>query len=167
MIRHIVLAASVAAGVVGAGHAQAQTRTERQFEGWTVGCLETEKIKSCALSQLVRAQKNKRVVFGWTVFSDKGGARKARIRTPTGIDLEKGITVTVPGSKPIPVSYRFCGPQACIAEFAFSDAWVGAMKKQTEMNVSFTPVGTGKEVTVKMSLKGFSDAYDYFDQQAG
>jgi invasion protein IalB len=63
------------------------------------------------------------------------------------------------------VSYKTCGPMNCIGEVAFSDAWLKAFREATSFVVSYTFVN-GKKFEHEVSLKGFSDAFNYYTEQA-
>jgi invasion protein IalB len=142
---------------------QAQTRIEKKFDAWMVACQEAE-TKSCALSQTLSDAKTQRTVLALVVAKGLEGRTRAVVRTPTGVLLPEGLTLTANGIDPVKAIFRFCGPRACTADFQLDDAWLGILREQAEITVGFKSMA-GEPFNIKVSLKGFAAAYDYFVEQ--
>jgi invasion protein IalB len=165
-MRSLVLTLLCILPLIAAGTpSHAQTRTEKTFDDWLVTCQEQGEKKACGLSQTFRDAKTKRIALSWIITRDVNGSDKAVVRTPTAVALADGLRVAVPTAGEFVAAYRFCGPRACTAEFAFTDEWLKAFRGQGEFSATFKPVG-GNPVTLKGSLKGFSAAYDFFAEQS-
>ena len=90
---------------------------------------------------------------------------KPPIRTPTGMSLADAVSVKFADSEPVSVAYKTCGPANCIGEVAFSEAWLKAFRSSPSFAVTYTLVN-GKKFEQEISLKGFSDAFNYYTEQA-
>ncbi len=161
--RYVVALAMVLPPLVGLAFAQA-TKSETRFEDWVVACDDSSGEKKCSLSQTFTKAGTGKVVLAFIVTKDAEGKFKAVVFAPTQVLLAPGLTVTVEGVDPVNASYTYCSPQACVAEFPFTDAWVEAFRKLTSFSVSFEPVGQ-KPAAVNGSLKGFMAALEFFDKQ--
>ncbi len=164
-----VLASAFAVSVVAlaplmtTAHAQT-TKSETRFEDWVVACDDSSGAKRCSLSQTFTKSGTGEVVLAWILAKDNDGKLKAVVYTPTQVLLAPGLLINESGLDAITAAYRYCAPQACVAEFPFEDNWLAAFRKNTEYSVTFEPVNQ-KPATVKGSLKGFSAAYDFFLKQ--
>ena len=76
----------------------------------------------------------------------------------TGPKVEAGTLA------PLVAPYRYCAPQACVAELDFPDDWLATFRTGAEYSVTFQPVNQNP-ATVKGSLKGFTAAFDFFSKQ--
>ncbi len=137
------------------------TKSETRFEDWVVACDDSSGTKKCSLSQTFTKAGTGEVVLAWVLAKDADGKLRAVVYTPTQVLLAPGLTVAAGGLDPINAPYRYCAPQACVAEFPFDDKWLDVFRKGTDYSVVFSPVNQ-KPVTVKGSLKGFTAAYDFF-----
>jgi invasion protein IalB len=147
--------------------AEAATRTQKSFSGWQVDCTEPDDgKKTCALQYSLLNQKNRQLVFSWTIVKgDKdGGPHKAVIRTPNGVLLSEGVNIGFEGANPVKVNYFTCGPRACLAEFDFTDQWSKALSGNEKVIVNLKAANE-KPVKFDISLTQFSDAYSYFKTQ--
>jgi invasion protein IalB len=163
------LASRLAASVIAlaplatTGHAQT-TKSETRFDDWVVACDDSSGTKRCSLSQTFTKSGTGEVVLAWILAKDTDGKLKAVVYTPTQVLLAPGLVVNEIGLDAITAPYRYCAPQACVAEFPFDENWLAAFRKNDEYSVTFLPVSQ-KPATVKGSLKGFSAAYDFFLKQ--
>lgn len=156
---------AVAALVPFAPVANAQaTKTETRFQDWVVACDDSSGAKRCSLSQTFTKAGTGEVVLAWVLAKDQDNKLHAVVYTPTQVLLAPGLKVDGGGLPTIEAPYRYCAPQACVAEFPFEDDWLAVFRRNTEYSVTFEPVNQ-KPATVKGSLKGFSSAYDFFEKE--
>jgi len=144
-------------------HAQT-TKSETRFEDWVVACDDATGAKKCSLSQTFTKAGTGEVVLAWVLAKSAENKLHAIVYAPTQVLLEPGLKVDAGGLDPIVAPFRYCAPQACVAELDFSDEWLKVFQKNTEYSVSFQPVNQN-QATVKGSLKGFSAAFDFFSKQ--
>lgn len=90
----------------------------------------------------------------------KGEARRILlVQTPVGMLIQPGMRVQVDKGKQDAAKYTICFPNACFAELPIDDAFVASMKKGGELILT-TLNQQAKGVSFKLSLKGFTTAYD-------
>lgn len=90
----------------------------------------------------------------------KGEARRILLlQTPVGMLIQPGMRVQVDKGKQEAAKYTICFPNACFAELPVDDAFVASMKKGGELILT-TLNQQAKGVSFKLSLKGFTSAYD-------
>ena len=81
------------------------------------------------------------------------------------MSLADAVSVKFADSEPVNVTYKTCGPANCIGEVPFSEAWLKAFRSSPSFVVTYTLVN-GKKFEQEISLKGFSDAFNYYTEQA-
>jgi invasion protein IalB len=89
-----------------------------------------------------------------------GEARKILLlQTPVGMLIQPGMRVQIDKGKQDAAKYTICFANACFAELPITDEFTGAMKKGGEIILT-TLNQQAKAVNFKLSLKGFTAAYD-------
>lgn len=159
----LVLAVAALAPLAPASFSQV-TKSETRFEGWVVACDDSSGTKTCSLSQTFTKAGTGEVVLAWVLAKDAEGNLRAVVYTPTQVLLQPGLKVDAGNLAPITAAYRYCAPQACVAEFPFADDWLEVFRRDPEYSVTFQPINQNP-ATVKGSLKGFTAAFDFFEQQ--
>jgi invasion protein IalB len=164
----ILFAAMSAFLALPAAEGLGETRLQKTFGPWRVDCTEPDgkSAKSCTLRFALVNTESKRVVFSWTVArKDKqSAANKVIVRTPTGVLLPDGVSIAFAGTEPVKVSYLTCGPNACFAEFDFSDQWVKAFAGKPSVSVSYKAVN-GTPLRHEIDLKDFAAGLAFFTAQ--
>jgi invasion protein IalB len=90
----------------------------------------------------------------------KGESRRILLlQTPVGMLIQPGMRVQIDAGKQDAAKYTICFPNACFAELPITDQFVGSMKKGGDL-VLTTLNQQAKAVSFKLSLKGFTAAYD-------
>lgn len=168
MTRTIAIAA-LATGVWAASlsSADATTRVQKTFGGWRVDCTERENNeKNCILQYSLVTQKDKRAVFSWTIVrrGKEGAVNKAVMRTPTGVLLADGVNVGFEGAEPVKINYRTCGPNACLAEFDFTDQWFEVLGSKQKVMVNYKAANE-KPIKHDIDLKQFGAAFEFYTSQ--
>lgn len=89
-----------------------------------------------------------------------GEARKILLlQTPVGMLIQPGMRVQVDQGKQEAAKFTICFPNACFAELPITDDFVTSMKKGGDV-VLTTLNQQAKAVSFKLSLSGFTAAYD-------
>jgi len=130
------------------------------YDSWTVTCTDTvEKVtkKVCRGVLEVAQQNPRRVVFVWIIERDDKGVLRTVIRTPTGVQIQKGVGIKLGAQAVKTIPYTACTPQQCEAAIAMDAA---AMKK--EAAISSDAVATiyavdGRDINFKFSIKGIDN----------
>ncbi len=158
-----------AASLCGIQSSNAQTRIQKEFQGWLVSCVTpAEGDTVCTLLQTLQG-KNKNTnqpvfIFSWGITVDKERVEQSILRTPLGTDLDKQIKIKFPDLDPVAVNYNVCNPSGCFGQFAFSKSWVNALTRNESAKITYL-FKNGRDMTLDVSLAGFSDAYAFFQEQ--
>jgi invasion protein IalB len=147
---------------------EAVTRVQKTFENWQVDCSDQTNTNRCSLRFALINNKTKRIVFAWTIVpkSKPGGPNKVVIRTPMGVALADGISITFPDQKPVVLSYLTCLQRTgCIAEIDYSDDWNKLLISYPSMTIRYKSL-RGKPLKHVIKLKKFSEAYKYYNTQS-
>lgn len=162
------LAAALSALVIAAGSAPvgAVTRLSQTFDNWRVDCVtDAKNNKTCAMAFSLINQKSKQVVFAFSIRGPSGNDKaKIIVRTVNGVLLASGIEIVFPGTDPIKVTYRTCGPRACISEFDLTDNWLNTLSSKEKLTVGYSLV-TSEPIKHEIPLKSFRPAYDFMTAQ--
>ena len=149
--------------------ANAETKTEKTFGGWTVTCVESDKGgKNCSMIQSLAAvdkQTNrKRIVMRWAISNSKSHEQTQAVAVPTGVSIKEGIRLFLGEAEPIVIAYTFCGPRVCVGSSPLDAKFIASIKASKKASASYV-LGSKQLVQVPLDLTGFSEAYDYLLQQ--
>jgi invasion protein IalB len=147
-----------------AGSAEAQTtRIEKYYDNWKIECRDNDQGKRCGIVYALLNRESKQVVFSWTIVPDDENTemQKAIVRTPLGVLLPAGLTVTFPGSNPLTIDFRTCGQRGCLSEIPLTDQWVKALRSQEMMTVSYKSANEN-DLQHEVNLEQFGDAFDFY-----
>lgn len=176
MMRRVVAAALGAAALTAPAHAQdaaapnAPAADQAAGQAQTAGANANDWIKLCgedknAKKQICFVQRELRTDSGQFLASagvrsvDGESRRILLLQTPVGMLIQPGMRVQVDNGKQDAAKYTICFPNACFAELPITDAVIAAMKKGNDL-VLTTLNQQAKAVSFKLSLKGFTSAYD-------
>ena len=145
--------------------AGADTRIEKTFDTWKVTCAETEKTKGkrCVIRYAL-ANSKKRIVFSWSMVRNEKGKHIVAIRTPTGVRLPAGVQIGFPGTKPVTLAYKTCGPRLCLAEFEFTNLWLKSFTSRPMIVVGYEAI-SGVPLKHEVPLGPFKEGYAFFTKQ--
>ena len=137
-------------------------RTERTvYDAWTVTCsepMEKGSKKTCsALFQLVE-EKQRNVMLAWIIGRDPQGVLRTVFQVPTGVQIAKGLQLTLGTRPPRMLPYVACRPQQCEASTAMDDAMVRDASASQEA-VATIVLADGRSVNFKMGIKGIEQAF--------
>lgn len=109
-----------------------------------------------ASSKNAKNDKHRRIMS--TVVGRFGKDRRLGVMftLPLGVRLPPGVVLKVDGNKDVGrLPYQFCNRNGCRVVFLFDDKWLARFKAGLKASVTVL-TRTGKEVTVPVSLKGFT-----------
>jgi invasion protein IalB len=122
--------------------------------------------KQCGMVQVTRSEKNEKIGLSLVIVKAKQGEKQVtmmRVMAPIGVFLPTGIALEIDGAAVGRVPFTRCLPQICIAFAEASKETLEKMRKGNAANfiISEAP---GINVSMKISLEGFSKAIEALDQ---
>ena len=149
-------------------HANAQ-----QGPVWKTVCADVENVKTCRISLGVHLQKKgedgkQRVagrVLALNVLYLENSETKERsphlsVSVPLGVDIRPGAVLRIDQGKSIPIGYLRCTQSGCDASIKLDDKLLGALKAGSDLFVGFRPWGSTETSALKVSLTGFTKAFN-------
>lgn len=146
-------------GNTNAGNAPAAGQSGQQKDPWYKVCDPTKKGEKVCLTKQVQVGK---VGFlgSFTLRNDPSASTPlgAIAAVPTGVLLPYQMLVQIDNAKPTRQLYIQCDAVSCMSMFPVNEAFVNSLKKGKELKL-IAKVRSG-DLTVHMSLNGFTKAYD-------
>jgi invasion protein IalB len=130
------------------------------YQDWLVACVQ-KKTKRCALSQQ-QSQENGRRVLGVEIVPGPDGKTATGILVlPFGLALDAGVTLQI-DDKPAEAPLRFstCLSGGCLVPLSFDEAFLSALRAGEALKATAKAFDGGQAVSLSVSLKGFSAAFD-------
>ena len=154
--------AAVAGGVLASGlvAASAQQQPPQVPQGWFKACAKQQEVDVCNVQNIVTAS-NGQLVTGNSLIALKGKINRKvfQVTVPTARLVPPGVGLAIDTGKTQKLDYVICFPDRCVAEVQLSDQLVSQFKKG--QNLTLTSVNFQNQPNpVKVSLQGFSGAYD-------
>ena len=81
------------------------------------------------------------------------------VRTPLQMFLPAGVRIDIDGRNAQKLDFQTCDPQGCYARAPISNALLEAMFKGLKLNIIIESINR-QQLTVPMSLEGFTQVYD-------
>ncbi|MCP4383220.1 MAG: hypothetical protein GY798_17685 [Hyphomicrobiales bacterium] len=146
--------------------ANAITKTEKTFKGWTVTCVEDDESqrKRCSMQQSLIRSQDRQLVFSWTIRRNQEGELVQAVAVPTGVSIKEGVRLFLGDSDPQTLGYDICGPRVCFAQVPFTEELISAARGSSKASASYVR-GNKQLMQVDLDLDGFTAAYDYFIEQ--
>ncbi len=133
----------------------ASTLTET-YQDWSVSCQSVKDRTNCVMSQMQSSPETRQRVLTVELRNVQGKADGVVVM-PFGLDLPKGATAKIAGTALSPLKFSTCLPQGCLAPVT----WDSKMFKSAEaLDLTATALSPSQPVAFKISLKGFSAAFD-------
>jgi invasion protein IalB len=134
---------------------------KKQFDDWVLKCGgKGIKDDPCFIMQDLFIKKSGqrllRVAVGYLGPDNKP---MLFLTTPLGIFLPPGIAISIDDRDGHKTPFRVCIPKGCKASIMLNKKLIGALKKGNQMKVAFFDGGTQKQITVEISLTGFSKGF--------
>jgi invasion protein IalB len=162
-MKKLILALGLTAASLSPAFAEGE-KVNKIFEEWQVNCETKAGKPDCVLYGGIANAQTKKVLVSIAVAAVAGG-NKALIQVPTGILLTEGLSISFPGAaKPTKLAYKTCMKGYCNVELQFSEDWAKAFSGQPEVILGFAQLDA-KPIETKISLKGFAEAYAYYQSQ--
>lgn len=146
--------------------ADAITKTEKTFKGWTVTCVEDDESqrKRCSMQQSLIRSQDRQLVFSWTIRRNQKGELVQAVAVPTGVSIKEGVRLFLGDSDPQTLGYDICGPRVCFAQVPFTEELVSAARGSSKASANYVR-GNKQLMQVDLDLDGFAAAYDFFIEQ--
>lgn len=128
---------------------------------WIKLCGEDKNTKKqvCFVQRELRTDSGQFLASAGVRSADGEARRILLLQTPVGMLIQPGMRVQVDDGKQDAAKYTICFPNACFAELPITDAFVTSMKKGGDL-VLTTLNQQAKAISFKLSLKGFTQAFD-------
>ncbi len=131
---------------------------------WQLQCIRTEDGNDpCEIYQVLKDATGQTVAdISMLALPDGGEAvAGATLMVPLETLLTPGLAIGVDSAKPRVYQFSFCAQPGCFARLGLTAEELAAFKKGGKATVSLVPVAApDKRVTVDISLKGFTAAFD-------
>lgn len=142
----------------------AEPYIKETYGDWQLRCLKTQDGSDpCEIYQLLKDANGNSVAEVTMLALPDGGqaAAASTIVVPLETLLPRQLQVAIDANKPKFYPFTFCTPVGCFSRIGFTADEIEGLKKGTKATVSVVPmVAPDKLVSVDISLKGFTDAYD-------
>ena len=132
---------------------------------WQLQCLRIagQDVEPCQMLQQLKDDQGTNVAEV-NIFKLKNGGRAtagANVLVPLETLLSAQLMMSIDGGKAKRYPYSFCSPIGCYARIGFTDADIAAFKKGANATLTLVPApAPDQKVILKMSLTGFTAAYD-------
>ncbi len=140
--------------------AQQQQQPPQAPEGWFKACSKQQEVDICNVQNILMAQTGQ-MVTAVSLIELKGKVNRKvfQVSVPSGRLVPPGIGLQIDGGKAQKLDYVICFPDRCVAEAPLNDQLVATFKKGQELTL--TSVNFQNQPNpIKVSLKGFTGAYD-------
>lgn len=137
--------------------------TSEAFGDWTVNCQQLGEQERCQMYQLLRDSQNNPVVEV-NLFKVEGQPQVfagGTVIAPLETLLTPQLTISIDGALGKRYPFAFCMQNGCVSRIGLTEDDVNSYKRGNEASVTIVPVqAPDQTVTVKMSLTGFTAAFD-------
>ncbi len=139
---------------------------QQTFGDWIYSCVELPgtAATSCGIAQQISVAKTKQTLFLWRIGSDGSGGFVSTWQTPTDIFVGKGLKVEAGTPQPLVIPFQLCTTLGCQAVASLKKDFLDAFAKADTATATFVIIN-GREVTIKVSLKGLPDAVAQLEAQ--
>ena len=131
---------------------------------WTLRCFRTETGNDpCEIYQLLKDANGNNIADISIVSLPAGGqaVAGATIMTPLDTILPPGVAIKIDNAEAKAYPFMFCAPPGCFVRYGMTPAELDALKKGNAATIAVVPLSApNQKVEVKMSLKGFTAAFD-------
>ena len=144
----------------GTATAQTTETSSTQFQSWTVTCTEEDGQKQCAMSQSLNLQNQAGLLLRMELKRGPEDGASGVIIVPFGLDITKGISLSVDGGPRWNLPMRTCQNFGCVVPLTVGPEMVAEMKKSGTIQISLYTLDGGTTMDVPVSLTGFTAAFD-------
>lgn len=127
---------------------------------WAVTCLAPEGIVRCVVSQVqVNTENRQRVLTLELTATEAGNAAAGTLVMPFGLKLDDGITLGIDEATPFQnLRFSTCLPAGCLVPLMFDASTIAALRAGTVLAIKARANNGGQEVSLSVSLHGFTTA---------
>ncbi len=115
--------------------------------------------KQCTIAQQITDKRTQSVVFTWLIGDDGNGGFVAVWQTPTGVLVNRGVTVDVGVQRPIAVPFTACVTGRCEAVANLAPDFIDTLTSATKAAATVYTVN-GEGLTFGLSVDGLAEAID-------
>lgn len=131
-------------------------------QDWTKVCGEDQAAKKtiCYTTRDFLSADNNQPIMAVAVYDVQNDPKKfVRFLLPLSFLLQPGIRFAVDTAQPVSGRFQVCFPNGCFAEAEVNEAFLGNLKKGTNIKVSVQNQ-VGQEIAFMVPLVGFGKAFD-------
>ena len=134
------------------------------YDDWEMQCIKTKDGKDpCQIYQVLKDDKGGNVA-DISLFGLPAGGKAvagATIMVPLDTLLTQNLTIQVDSAEPRVYPFTFCQPMGCFARIGLTQGELDSYKKGSKATITIVPLAApNQKVSAKISLKGFTKAYD-------
>lgn len=129
---------------------------------WLVQCgsIGEKNQRFCRIQNSIKFKKTGQRLLGVVIQAqDKEPKIAMQLSLPHGLYLPAGVIFKVDEGKEARLVIETCNPEGCYASTGMDENLLETMKKGTEMLVAFQANTNKEQITIPVSLKGFSSAF--------
>ncbi|UXN03646.1 MULTISPECIES: invasion associated locus B family protein [unclassified Bartonella] len=131
---------------------------QETFQDWTVSCGVQNSKKICSVSQQQMQNNGQRVMAIEVIPSATDS--KINLVLPFGLRLAEGMTYRIDNGAPATTAFNTCYPGGCVANLPLTNQLVSGLKSGQNLILVGKAFDGGQDVTLTVSLKGFSAGLD-------
>lgn len=163
-IRGVAVALLLTAMTTGAAQAQEEKTAEVEqttFGDWSVRCVSAETGKRCIMVQILKARQDQSQLLRFELNAvAENDAAQGFMVLPFGVDVNKGVSMSIDGGARFNLAYRTCRTFGCVVPATFSSGAVQAMQQGSQIAVTIYTIDGENSFDVPVSLKGFTAAFN-------
>lgn len=138
--------------------AEAKAAPAQVFQDWKLQC--EAKAKRCYIFQRTDLQTSGQQVLNVVVGNlGPDGTHIMHFTVPLGIYIPPGIAMKIDDGDQINVPVHTCTPNGCEAILSLESKVLSTLESAKTTNVAFLDAVTRQQLTIGVSMAGFSDAY--------
>ena len=157
-VKKVAFAAVAAFGFAGGVSAQDAGNVTASYQDWVVSCTEVEGVDTCAMAQQLALNDSDATLTLEISAAENGGATGIMI-LPFGLDVTKGISVSVDGGPRFNLPFRTCRQFGCVVQMSFDGNFADTMRQGIALQTTLYPVDSAPEINAPFSLSGFTEAF--------
>jgi invasion protein IalB len=135
------------------------SQVQETYGDWRVTCVQQNGQKICTLAQQQADKDSRQLVLGIELKTTAADMAEGTMVLPFGLAVDKPIVLQIDEGASQTTHFRTCVPVGCLVALAFDAATISSLKRGTTLNVKAAGDG-GQETVFKISLKGFTGAFD-------
>lgn len=166
-IRRYVTALALWLGVAGAcfigfvPRSEAAPKDGQMFQDWMVKCEGAEGAaeRCIAFQNIVVIESRQQLLVLAAGYLGPEGEPWIILTVPLGVLLQAGVAMKVDEGQRFDAKFKICTAKGCEAGLPLDDDALWLMKAGLVARIAFLDGITGRQITVPVSLKGFSAAF--------